>query len=119
MGLLQWLKNRKERTDREDAGWDIYEHKTDNELTIFQKHCLMRLAWACVDYSDLIKEQRIEGSSEKYIVGTLPNSIVKYWIYKDSAEIGDRVLERWDYRKPQDLIEEFISIATKSLHSAD
>ncbi len=119
MGLMQWLKNRTKCADREDAEWDTYEQKTDNELTIFQKHCFVSLARACVDYSDLIKERRIEGSSEKYIVGTLPDSTVKYWIYNDGAEIGDRLLERWDYRTPQDLIEDFISIAKKSLHSAD
>jgi hypothetical protein len=113
MGIIQWLKNRSERAELSRTAWENIEHKEDNSLTVFQNQCNKQLFKAFENDPDLMKGRNIEGTSEKYITGTLPNTDIKYWIYEDGAQIEDRRLERWDYETPEALIDDFISTAKK------
>jgi len=117
MGLIQWLKNRSERSELIRTAWNNYDLKEDNSLTVFQNQCNNQLLKA-FENNPAIKKQSIGGSSEKYIMGTLPNSKIEYWIYQDGAQVGEYRLERWDYETPESLINDFISKAKDNLSKA-
>jgi hypothetical protein len=114
MGFIVWLKNRRDRAELRRIAWENIDRKEDNSLTAFQNQCNKELLETFENSRELIKKQNIEGLSEKYILGTLPNSGINYWIYEDGAQLGDYPLEREDYDTPQNLINDFITRAKKT-----
>jgi hypothetical protein len=107
MRFMEWLRASGARNKRMRASWEHAERKEGNSLTESQNDCNTELLKA-FEGSNITKCQTVEGSSEKYIVGTLPKSVAKYWIYEDGAQVGRRILERWDYDNPQALINDFL-----------
>jgi hypothetical protein len=65
----------------------------------------------------VLTEIKIEGESEKSIVGLLPRSRRRLWIYLDGAEIEDNknkfryFYEEWDFRTPDDMMRKLIAAA--------
>lgn len=85
-------------------------------LSLFQHRCLSALRSAV-----RIEEPTREGESEVYVTGSVSQSPLRFWIYADGAQAsgsgGEVMLERWDYRTPNDLIEQFIAFVVAAASS--
>lgn len=108
MGILSWFNNNKHRR-KHDAVWNPVEKFEDDGLTVFQKLCNEKLLNAFSEFPEFKGSQQISGVCEKFIVGTLPNSKLKYWIYEVCARVkGYETQEKSSYDTPELLINEFV-----------
>ena len=118
MGLLDWVIRQLERSKRQKAAWHRVEAMEEDALTVFQHRCNKALIAAFKNSPELQYKQHIEGDAEKYIIGTLPQSNIKYWIYADGTQVGDYyLLDKHDFETPDAMIEAFIKIALVATQS--
>lgn len=120
MSVLDWIRQQLARSAQRNAVWLAYEQKEDNSLTVFQNRCNEELIKALFHFSELKYGQRIEGDSEKYIVGVLPKTHIQYSIYENAAQVGDYYyLEKQAFETPELLIRSFIKIAKETIQGRE
>ena len=89
------------------------------ELTDFQTNCEKRLTVALRQIGKNIVNRRIEGNTERFIVGNIQGHEVTFWIYSDAADFEtpaeNPLFERPDYDSLNDLADEFIKALVKAI----
>jgi hypothetical protein len=109
MGIISWFKNNRTPRRKHDAAWNPVEIFEEDGLTVFQKICNEKLIDAFSEFPEFKEFKQISAVCEKYIVGTLPNSKFKYWIYANCARVeGHATQEKYSYDTPELLITEFV-----------
>ncbi len=116
--LIGWIKRQRQWRKDHLGSWRGKTEAGEDGLSSFQNECLKELESAFSKNNLMLAEKRVEeGKDEKFIVGLLPRSGRKLWIYLDGAEIEDNknkfryFFEEWDFRTPDDMIRELIAAA--------
>ena len=102
--MFRWLKRRREYQDNLFQSWSGYDEAGSDGRTIFQKEVLSSLQTD----PGVESVEFVHGRHERYYLGHLVNSGMKFFVYEDGAELEDIRYERWDYETRQELVVQFL-----------
>ncbi|VAX11715.1 hypothetical protein MNBD_GAMMA26-70 [hydrothermal vent metagenome] len=115
MKILDWITQQLGNSEQSEAAWAPYLQREENSLTVFQNRCNAELIKVLFYFTDLKDDQRIEGDSDRYISGILPNTKIEYRIYGNAAQIGTYYfLDQQAFEAPELLIASFVRMAKES-----
>lgn len=87
-------------------------------LSNFQNRCKIQLAEEIGTELMLYEVPPNSPEGEPCIVGFIPNSQLKFWIYTDSAQVENfMTLEHWEFENPSQLIRSFIEEVSSQMQS--
>lgn len=112
--FFQWFKDQKAWKADHIRTWSGMTALDSGGISKFQNAALSALE----NHGVQLPFQRM-GEAEAYFLATIPNTEIEVFIYSDGAHVsGDQNLlraEEWDYRTPDDLIQDLISTVCKRL----
>ena len=108
--IINWFKDNREWKKYHLEAWSPVTDPDENGITPFQKKCLKAL-------TENVQKDGIscEGNQEKFYTGIILGTNIRIYVYSDGAEISsddlDFRLEKWDFKTPDELINQFIEKA--------
>ena len=110
--VLGWFKEQKAWKADHIRTWAGMTELDSNGISKFQKNAISALEQQGVH----LDFKRV-GESEAYFLASIPSTEIDVYIYGDGAQVsGNENLlraEEWDYRTPNDLIQELVSVICK------
>ncbi len=107
--LLQWINRRKEWHADHLKTWDGMSVLDPTGVSKFQSTALASLQGHGIQ----LPFKQV-GSSEKYLLASIPGSEIDVYLYVNGAQVvGEHnilVAEEWDFRTPDELIQELVRV---------
>ena len=121
--LIDWNRRRKQWNADHVAAWRGISDHDQSGLSPFQYRCEQRLVDALRVAGYIVANRQIKGpEGARYISGSVVHGPVTFWLHDDTVgyDVGaaSRRFEEWDYRTPDELIEDFCRLLIEAVRAA-
>ncbi len=107
--LRSWRDHRRRRTDHVAAWHEVGIPDKPDGSTSFQRSCEARLRSLIAQRGLSIVEVNAMKHEHPYICFEVPQLNARFYVYENGAQVTargfDLILEEWDFRTPEEMIE--------------